>query len=201
VDSQQLIVFLKAPRPGEVKTRLAREIGPEAACAAYCRMVERLFEQISTLENVELRFTPDDAAEEFRHWQRSGWRLAPQGDGDLGSRLQRAFVDAFNEGLKRVVVIGSDCPTLTLQDIEAGWAALDKRDLVIGPARDGGYWLIGLRASHPDLFEGIDWSSANVLVQTIRKAETEGLTIARLRDLNDIDTRRDWEEFLRSTLP
>jgi rSAM/selenodomain-associated transferase 1 len=196
VDSQRLSVFLKAPRPGEVKTRLARELGAEAACAAYCQMVECLFEQISSLESVELRFTPDDAAQEFRRWHRPGWRLAPQGEGDLGIRLRRTFADAFKEGLERVVVIGSDCPAVTVQDIEAGWAALDRHDLVIGPARDGGYWLIGLRISQPHLFEGIEWSSVKVLAQTIRKAESTGMTIERLRELNDIDTRRDWEAFL-----
>jgi glycosyltransferase A (GT-A) superfamily protein (DUF2064 family) len=124
VDAKRLIIFVKAPRPGAVKTRLARELGTDAACAAYRQMVEQLVTRLTCLDRVELRFTPDDAGDEVKAWQRSGWQLVPQGEGDLGQRLQRAFADAFALLPGPVIVIGSYCPTLTPADIELAWDAL-----------------------------------------------------------------------------
>src|SRR5688572_19334877 len=108
--NERAIVFVKAPRPGSVKTRLAHTVGPEAACAAYGRLVETLLQALSSLPEVELRFAPDDAEKEIQSWLRKGWRARPQGGDDLGQRMQTAFADAFAEGASRVVIVGSDCP-------------------------------------------------------------------------------------------
>src|SRR5207237_5591051 len=97
-----LIIFVRAPRQGQVKTRLATSIGAGAALAAYTTLVRNLLDNLSPLSNVELRFTPDDSVGEFTSWLRPGWDLKPQGDGDLGSRLLRAFRQAFEDGLERV---------------------------------------------------------------------------------------------------
>ena len=195
--AELLIIFVKAPRPGTVKTRLAREIGEAAACAAYCRMVNDLRSNLARLEPVEIRFTPDDARKDVVQWLRPGWRLAPQGVGELGTRLQAAFAQAFASGSKRVVVIGSDCPTVTASDIELGWNELQAHDLVIGPAQDGGYWLIGLRSARPRLFQEINWSTSTVLVETLKRAEAAGLKVKLMRQRSDIDSPADWKEFLR----
>lgn len=195
--AELLIIFVKAPRPGTVKTRLAREIGEAAACAAYCRMVNDLRSNLARLEPVEIRFTPDDARKDVVQWLRPGWRLAPQGVGELGTRLQAAFAQAFASGSKRVVVIGSDCPTVTASDIELGWNELQEHDMVIGPAQDGGYWLIGLRSSCPRLFQEINWSTSTVLVETLKRAEAAGLKVKLMRQRSDIDSPADWKEFLR----
>ena len=195
--AELLIIFVKAPRPGTVKTRLAREIGEAAACAAYCRMVNDLRSNLARLEPVEIRFTPDDARKEVVQWLRPGWRLAPQGVGELGTRLQAAFAQAFASGSKRVVVIGSDCPTVTASDIELGWNELQAHDMVIGPAQDGGYWLIGLRSARPRLFQEINWSTSTVLVETLKRAEAAGLKVKLMRQRSDIDSPADWKEFLR----
>src|SRR5256885_12591445 len=104
---QKLIIFVKAPRPGFVKTRLASEIGAEKACAAYVKLVTTLLNRLGALEHVELRFTPDDAVTEIARWMRSTWTAAPQGSGDLGARLSRAFDEAFAQGFNRVTIIGS----------------------------------------------------------------------------------------------
>ena len=197
VRAELLIIFVKAPRPGTVKTRLAREIGEAAACAAYCRMVNELRLNLARLEPVEIRFTPDDAGSDVAPWLCPGWRLAPQGVGELGARLQAAFSQAFASGSNRVVVIGSDCPTVAASDIELAWNELDGHDVVIGPAQDGGYWLIGLRSSCPRLFEEISWSTPTVLVDTLKQAEAAGLKVKLLRQRSDIDSRADWKEFLR----
>jgi hypothetical protein len=196
--ANQLIIFVKAPRPGTVKTRLAQTLGAEAACAAYRRLVETLLSHLWTTRNVEVRFTPDDAFQEIAPWLRAGWKVSPQAGGDLGERLVRAFQDAFVAGARRVVIIGSDCPDILKDDIEAAWASLKKNDVVLGPASDGGYWLIGLCAAAPSLFEGVPWSSAAVLQQTCHRARAAGLTVELLRELHDVDTIDDWQRFLRS---
>jgi uncharacterized protein len=194
--SKHLTVFVKAPSQGTVKTRLARTIGKEAACGAYQKIVGELVDRLAPLPFIELRFTPDDAAVEIKPWRRRQWQLRPQGEGDLGQRLERAFGDAFAGGAHYVAVIGSDCPTITPDDIQTAWAALQANDVVIGPARDGGYWLIGLREPRPTLFQSIDWSTDKVLKQTLRRARARNLKVELLRELSDVDTESDWLEFL-----
>jgi rSAM/selenodomain-associated transferase 1 len=193
---KHLIVFVKAPRPGLVKTRLAEAVGPEGACAAYCTLAEALFQNLSTLRGVELRFSPDDAVAEIRRWQGESWQLRPQGEGDLGQRLQAAFEESFAAGKDRVAIIGSDCPWVRQGDIEEAWRILDGHDVVLGPATDGGYWLVGLRAIQTGLFRNISWSSERVLKQTIERAEKSRLKVGLLRELADVDTREDWDRFV-----
>jgi hypothetical protein len=194
--ADQLIIFLKAPHAGAVKTRLAQAIGADAACAAYRRLVEVLLNRLTAIDAVELRFAPDDALEEIKPWLRPGWRAAGQGAGDLGQRLTRAFAEAFATGARRVVVIGSDCPDVTPDDIHAAWASLGRHDLVFGPAADGGYWLIGLCRAEPRLFDGIAWSTDTVLQKTRDRARAAGLTVHLLRELHDVDSDADWRRFL-----
>src|SRR5262245_10443243 len=134
----KLIVFVKAPRPGAVKTRLARTIGAAAAEAAYRHLVETLLTQLDGLRGVELCFSPDDAASEGQHWLKEGWISSPQGDGDLGQRPHSAFQRAFHSGAKRVVIIGSDCPAVRAGDIRQAWSGLATHDVILGPAMDGG---------------------------------------------------------------
>src|SRR5262245_11465066 len=160
-------------------------------------MVDCLLANLATLTDVELCFTPDDAAPEVAKWTRSGWRITPQGEGDLGLRIARAFDRSFAEGVRRVLLIGSDCPTITVDDINVGWDLLKRKDVVLGPAADGGYWLIGLSSSQPLLFDNIAWSAPSVLTVTLRKAEEAGLALQLLCTRRDIDSRADWEAFLR----
>jgi uncharacterized protein len=195
VGEKQLIVFVKAPRAGEVKTRLAQSIGAEQACAAYREMVETVLRRIETIKGVEVRFTPDDASAEVTPWVRGDWKVAAQGAGDLGERLERAINDAFSAGAKQVAVIGSDCVELNAPDIRACFRELETHDVVVGPATDGGYWIIGLKAARPELFQGIAWSTDQVLAQTLSRAKESGLRIQLFRILPDIDTVEDWERF------
>ena len=191
----RLIVFVKAPRPGAVKTRLAAEIGAEAACQAYERLVSIVLREIQPFRAVQLRFSPDDAEADVRAWRQPTWTLAPQGGGDLGERLARAFSDAFESGAARVIVIGSDCPWIKAADIEQSWKSLERSDLVLGPARDGGYWLIGLKAPARELFSGIPWSTERVLERTMDRARAAGMRFQLLRELRDVDTLADWRQF------
>jgi rSAM/selenodomain-associated transferase 1 len=196
--TEKLIVFIKAPRPGTVKTRLAKTIGPEAACAAYQTLVAATLAQLSGLTNVELRFAPDEALSEIKPWLRESWHAQPQGQGDLGQRLHASFVETFADGAQRVAITGSDCPTVTGQDIKDAWAALNTHDVVLGPAKDGGYWLIALRQPQPGLFHGINWSTDQVLRETIERAEAAGLRVRLLRELADVDTEKEWRDYLDS---
>ena len=193
---QKLIIFVKAPRPGFVKTRLANTIGAENACVAYNKLVTTLVNRLSALKEVELRFAPDDAANEIAPWLRPTWVAAPQGRGDLGERLRRAFDHAFAAGWERVAIIGSDCPAVTERDILDSWNLLARNDAVLGPANDGGYWLIALKASAPDLFTKIHWSTAEVLKQTLAKLASTKRSCHLLRELRDIDTEDDWNRFV-----
>ncbi|MDQ6633025.1 MAG: TIGR04282 family arsenosugar biosynthesis glycosyltransferase [Verrucomicrobiota bacterium] len=192
---QTLIIFLKAPRIGLVKTRLAQTIGPATARDAYKKLVETLLQNLAPLADVELRFAPDDAAAEIQLWKQKNWTMRPQGKGDLGQRLQAAFAQNFSIGTERVVIIGSDCPHVTAMDIESAWTALKTHDVVLGPARDGGYWLIGLRQLQPVLLENISWSTETVLRETIQRAQKLFLKIYLLRELTDVDTEPEWREW------
>src|SRR5262245_46417110 len=190
--ADRLIIFVKAPQAGQVKTRLAAEIGADAACAAYARLVEELLQRLRKLPRVELRFTPDDTRHRIQAWLAPGWEAQPQGSGDLGARLARAFDEAFAAGAQGVVIIGSDCPEVGAADIHAAWEGLQTSDVVLGPATDGGYWLIGLRTRQPILFADMPWSSSTVLAETLKQARKAGLKIRKLRELSDVDTAADW---------
>lgn len=197
---RRLLVFLKAPRPGTAKTRIAATLGDEAALDIHRELVTGTLARIAGSpdgSDVELRFAPDDAATEIAPWLRPGWRAVPQGGGDLGARLSRAFDDAFADGCNGVVVIGTDCPDLTAADLRAAWDALGDHDVVVGPAEDGGYWLLGTSAPRPGLFADIAWSSSSVLADTLSIARSQGLSVRWLRRLNDVDTEQDWDRHVR----
>lgn len=193
--ASRLVVFLKAPRPGSVKTRLAETLGADGACAAYRQLVERLLANLAPLPAVELCFTPPDASSEINPWLRIEWAACPQSEGDLGERLHAAFTEHFLSEAERVVIIGSDCPAVTAADIEDAWVKLEGHDVVLGPALDGGYWLIGLRAPQPGLFTAMPWSTDAVFGETMRRARESGLRVATLRELSDVDTAADWERW------
>lgn len=190
---RRLLVFLKVPREGRVKTRLAATLGPAAALDVYRTLLATTLDAVAGWREVELRFSPDDGLAEVEPLLRPGWSAVGQGDGDLGRRLDRAFVDAFREGARQVFVVGSDCPAMSAADLAAAEEALSSADVVVGPAADGGYWLLGLRRPAPFLFRDMPWSTDRVLVETCRRVEAAGLRLAQLRTLSDVDTEADWK--------
>lgn len=188
----RLIVFVKAPRPGTVKTRLAQSVGAESACQIYRELVGRVMREAGSLPAGELRFSPADGLVEIEEWMPAGWRARPQAEGDLGQRMAEAFATAFREGVTRAVLIGSDCPQITRDDVRAAASALADHDAVFGPADDGGYWLVALRHPVPELFENIRWSTESALDDTLAAARRLGLKMRLLRMLSDVDTEADW---------
>jgi hypothetical protein len=192
MSSPQTVLFVRAPRRGTVKTRLARSLGEDNALEAYRALLTVTCDALRGLGNVELRVTPDDGIPELEPWRQAGWTLAPQGTGSLGERLAAAVEIHCRNGATSVVIIGSDCPDITAQDIGNAHNALATDDVVLGPATDGGYWLIGLRSPTVGVFDNIAWSTESVLQQTRARAASLGLSVATLRQLDDIDTHEDW---------
>jgi rSAM/selenodomain-associated transferase 1 len=188
----RLIVFVKAPRPGAVKTRLARVIGAEAAAALYRVIAEEETRRTAPRGDYDrvLAFDPPDARDEIAAWF-PGEALAPQQGADLGARMTNAIQSAFDTGARRVAVIGTDVPSCGHSHVSAALAALDEHDLALGPTHDGGYYLIALDRPRPELFTGIPWSTPSVLPATAERAGVLGLTVLMLDPLLDVDTLDD----------
>ncbi len=197
--SPRVIVFLRAPELGKVKTRLAATLGAESALAIHRQLVELTLATLSPLPKVTLRVTPDVAAESASWPVQLGWTVLPQGEGDLGARLERAVAESFAVEVRPVVVVGCDCPELTAADVAGAGRLLAVHDVVFGPAADGGYWLIGLRRPVPELFRGLAWGTERVLTQSLAAAKTVGLSAGLLRELPDVDTEADWRAWQART--
>jgi rSAM/selenodomain-associated transferase 1 len=191
--AELLIAFVKRPRAGEVKTRLARDLGPGDAAELYRAMADHVLRETAPVPAGYarlVRFAPREARDEIAAWL-PGEPLEPQTAGDLGARMAGAFAQAFADGAQRVVLIGTDAPGLGRAHVTGAFAGLRDHRLVLGPAADGGYYLVGLSAPAPSLFEGIDWSTPSVLAATIERARAMGLVPSLLAELGDVDTVED----------
>lgn len=187
-------VFVKAPVAGRVKTRLAAEVGVHHAAEIYRSLGRRVVAAcIGRAHDTTVWFAPARERQAVRQWLDSldVGSIRAQVSGTLGMRLSAAFAQHFQEGASRVIGIGSDCPDVDADIVSQALAALDEHDVVIGPAHDGGYYLIGLRAPVPQLFHGIAWSTEAVLHQTLTRARQLGLSPALLPTLRDVDTLAD----------
>ncbi len=191
-------VFAKWPEPGKVKTRLAEVIGPEDAADVHRTILLDLLDQWADAEGLDTKsrrvlvFAPNDAGPRFDTIVPSRFALQPQVEGNLGTRLEAFFEGEFQEGASKVVAIGSDSPTLDPSFVLSAFLCLDQKHVVIGPAFDGGYYLIGSRNPLPPIFRGIDWSTSCVLTQTVERLEESGRSLALLPPWYDIDTIDDW---------
>lgn len=201
-----LLIFARYPEVGQVKTRLIPALGPEGATTTYRQMATHVIAQVRELRQrqplaVTVWFTGGSQAG-MATWLGADLTYQQQSGGDLGQRLQTAFQVTFDQGYQVGMAIGTDCPSLTPAILDQGWQALQHHDLVLGPATDGGYYLIGLNRPVPELFQGIAWSTAVVLEQTVAIADRLGLTRYHLPALTDVDTPQDlaiWQQIrLRS---
>ncbi len=184
-----VVVFARAPVPGRVKTRLAAAVGPEAAAAVYRALLDHTLAaaRASGLD-VTLALAVDQASD----WRPpAGVAVVPQGSGELGERMQRAFAERFAVGAAGVVLVGSDLPGLSAELFRQAAAALDDAAVVLGPAADGGYWLVGQRAPGVDLFSGVPWSSPRTLAATRQRLVELGVDHRELPVLGDVDTVAD----------
>ena len=187
-----VLVFQKNAILGKVKTRLAAGMGEPRALEIYRHLIQLTY---SALEDVPVpvwTYFSDYIPETVNtHIEKS---FVQEGQ-DLGQRMAHAFARSFELGMDKVVLIGTDCPSLQSHHLNEAFEALTHSDLVVGPATDGGYYLIGMKRRSDYLFEGISWSTAAVLSQTLAVASANGLDFTLLDELSDIDTQEDWERY------
>ncbi len=216
-----LLIFLKEPIAGKVKTRLAQTVGAEEAARIYQSLVSVLIQQLQWMPDTEYRFcfAPADAGEAMQFWllPQLSHRLeegqvvpvgegvpavsfAPQCEGDLGEKMEDAFRQAFAEGFEEVGIIGTDCPYLSARWIETAWLSGRGRDLIVGPTYDGGYYFLGMKQFTTAPFRGVPWSADNTLAKTLEQCEQAGLSVLQLPPLGDIDYEEDWLQALESPL-
>lgn len=190
-----LLIFAKQPRAGKVKTRLVPALSAEDAAALYGCMLTDTLTKVESLQEVDkfLFFAQEPGASAFFHEFFPGMHIRPQAGKDLGERMETAFDAVFSMGYRAAAVIGTDSPDLPVAFIEEAFRILDGRraDAVFGPSEDGGYYLLALRQPYHELFHEIHWSTGNVLLQSLEKAEFLGLTVAKLPVWHDVDTVED----------
>jgi len=218
-----LLIFLKEPIPGKVKTRLAQTVGAEDAALIYQTLTTALLDQLKWIKNCHYRFcfAPADAEEAIMHWilpdlehkvdlehrtilpKQEGLPsvdFSPQSEGDLGDRLVNAFTQGFADGYSSVSAIGTDCPFISARWIETAVIASKDADLTVGPTEDGGYYYINLKVPNFEIFKEVKWSSETTYSDTIKQAKKHNLTLHTLPKLNDIDYHDDWIQALESPL-
>lgn len=194
-DRECLIVFTRYPEPGKTKTRLIPALGERGAADFQRQMTQKAIAQARELHaerpiSLEVHFNGGNLPL-MQDWLGDDLAYRPQVEGDLGVKMASAFQRAFSQGKSGVVIIGSDCPDLDADLLLQSFQFLVRHDLVLGPATDGGYYLIGLRRFIPEIFNGISWSTAAVLRQTVEVAKSMQLAIAYLPTLTDIDRPED----------
>ena len=189
---EALIIFVRKPVLGSVKTRLAAALGPEVALMIYQQLLAHTQSISHDLPCDKYVFYAGDIDEEDG-WQ-AGYTKRQQVNGDLGERMKAAFAFLFEKGYRRLCIIGSDCFELTASIINDAFALLQKTDTVIGPAKDGGYYLLGMSGGLKEVFDGIAWSSGKVFSQTIAMLKQQQFTYQLLPLLSDVDTVDDVPE-------
>ncbi len=200
-----LIIFAKEPRPGQVKTRLSPRLSPEDAAQLYHNFLLDILEEMARVPEVRLAvaFSPPEARGFFRGLAPPGANLFPQAGADLGECMARALARSFAGGCGPVMLRGSDVPDLPAAVVSEAREVLTagRAQVVLGPSPDGGYYLVGLSAPQPALFQGPVWSSSTVLRDTLRLARQLGLQVHLLPAWPDIDTYDDLAAFLHRAGP
>jgi rSAM/selenodomain-associated transferase 2/rSAM/selenodomain-associated transferase 1 len=203
--SSLLIIFTRYPTPGKTKTRLISTLGEEGAADLQRRMTEHTMDSVCSLAgdglDIQVRFDGGDMAAMVQ-WLGKGLAYTPQEDGDLGARMERAFRESFQAGFGKVVIIGTDCPELDQAHIGEALALLEDNHMVIGPATDGGYYLIGMRSGASEqlftaAFQGIPWGTDQVLTDTVNALAQIRIDLGLLDELDDVDEPADlihWEK-------
>ncbi len=202
--STALVIFAKAPIPGEVKTRLSPGLTEDEAATLHGSFVLDTLERTkAAVQKFKLpvdRFlacAPSSTHVFFKIMEaRHGVTLLDQQGDDLGARMAQAFATLFARGYRHIVVVGTDVPSLPLTHYRDAVQSLTRHDLILGPAKDGGYYLIGMTAPHPDLFRDIPWSTNQVLALTQEKATAAGLKSALLPVWSDVDTLDDLQALI-----
>jgi len=190
VSAKEILIFARTPELGKVKTRLASDVGEAPALDLYHRLLAHTCDTV-TRSGFPARVHLAGPMPERDLWSDAGFRRIPQTDGDLGARMSAAFAHAFAEGVRSVVIIGTDCPGLRADHLHLAMTALETHEAVVGPADDGGYWLLGLTSPVRAIFENKTWSTDSVLRETLADFKALGMGVVRLETLRDVDTVDD----------
>lgn len=194
-----ILLFVKYPEKGKVKIRLTADLNAETVLSLYQCFVH---DTLETVKKIDIHFficyTPADKLEEFQRWLGSTLRFHPQIGNDLGERMKTCFTTVFEKGFKRVILIGSDSPDLPEDYITEAFSLLQAKDVVLGPAVDGGYYLIGLRdtTSASGLFEDIPWGTKTVLEETLKRVRQANRSIGLVPVWSDVDTITDLKNLI-----
>lgn len=190
-----LLIFIKNPMIGKAKTRLAATVGDDRALQIYEALLGHT-RQLALQVDAERLLFYSHFIDHDDEWSPRQFRQYLQADGDLGQRMTAGFREAFAlPDTRKAIIIGSDCASLTPDIIAEAFRALDGHDFVIGPATDGGYYLLGMRDFHPEVFQNIAWSTEYVAQQTIDRITALGKSCAEVATLSDIDYEEDWARY------
>ncbi|MEX0770856.1 MAG: TIGR04282 family arsenosugar biosynthesis glycosyltransferase [Balneolaceae bacterium] len=191
-ENRLLIVFVKNPEMGRVKTRLAADIGDTEALHIYQKLTAHTRREASEVK-ADRQVWYSEFIDQKDPWSSTLFAKRLQPGGNLGKKMERAFASGFNSGYGKIVLIGSDCPTILTRHIEEAFEKLESHDTVLGPSSDGGYYLIGLKELNTSLFQDKPWSSSGLYEQTLTELQDSSLSYCELEELNDIDTADDLE--------
>jgi rSAM/selenodomain-associated transferase 1 len=190
MDQKLLLIFVKNPEKGKVKTRLARTVGDEKAYNTYLKLLNFTIKVASKVE-VQRQIWYSSFVDEEDGLGGADFEKKLQYGENLGERMQNAFREGFKGQYEKIVIIGSDCPGITPDIIEEAYAKLDRNDVVLGPSEDGGYYLLGLKKMITGIFESIPWSTEEVFSDTVKVLKNKKIDYGLLSTLNDIDTEED----------
>jgi rSAM/selenodomain-associated transferase 1 len=196
--SAALIIFIKNPVKGVVKTRIARAVGDDVALSIYLQLCSLTRQVALNFSGTKYLFYSDEVVHDDE-WKPEQFSKLVQHGSDLGERMFNAFNSVFQQHDK-IILIGSDCPYLNLNHMKQAIQKLNEVDCVLGPAQDGGYYLIGLRIMITELFTDKSWSHANVLNQSINTLNERNHSFTLLDTLEDIDELEDWERYLNKAV-
>ena len=190
----QLVVFARPPVPGKVKTRLAREVGDDKAAQIYRELLDHAFQMIESLpKDIKCAIAWDNSNNNRAEYTKHHRWIQPSGN--LGEKMSWAISHSIEKGAGKAMIIGTDCPTITLSTITDAFQTLDNAEVVLGPAEDGGYYLVGAKQVIPALFPDLQWGTNLVLQETIKSLENAGISYSLLDLKYDIDTWDDWKRW------
>ncbi len=193
-----LIIFIKNPALGKVKTRLAKTVGNENALEIYLELSRITRDSTSILKNIQPYVFYSDFIDKNDDWANEIFKKRVQSGEDLGDRMSNAFHEILEQH-QHVCIIGSDCPTLSVDILNQSFDLLQNHDFVVGPSTDGGYYLLGISSEKYEfLFKNMEWSTENVLSETLQRIAENEKTVALLPALTDVDEERDWVDYQNS---
>ena len=187
---RHLIIFVKNPVLGKVKTRLAATVGDERALEVYHKLLA-ITRKVAIGVDCKRQLYYSDVVDTDDHWGSEHFAKHTQRGIDLGERMLHAFIASFAEGATKAIIIGSDCPEITPRIIDEAFEALDRFDVVVGPAEDGGYYLLGMKRAIAELFINRQWSTSTVLHEMLTDVGRLGLSVGILTTLSDLDNADD----------